>query len=211
MTIEKTREDGLPKVTWTTVDRPGYFGKGREEQEKLCNEKYGKDNWRLAWQTPQGTVLTYDGVIQEYIEGYTEYFRQHLDEAKYLTDNYSFAYDKEIITKEEAFDPYALYQKPGKANQFHHVALNIALEKVLDMPFTGKEAIKVRAGKPNTPIEEWPVGWKWHPGRIPCIHPEEIYNGEFPNQWWEKGSIEDFYQSNKVLQIKSETTQSGER
>jgi len=202
MTKEKPCEKGMSKVNWITVDRPGYFGKNREVQEKLWDEKYGIGNWRLACQTPQGIVLTYDGVIQEYIEGYAEYFRLHPDEAKQITESFAYAYDKELVTKEDAFDPYALYQKPGKANQFHHVAFNIALERVLKSPFKGSEPIKVRAGKPETPIEKWPAGWKWHPGRIPCVHPETITNREFPNQWWEKDSIEDFYQSNKVLQIK---------
>lgn len=202
MSKERSDKEDTSKINWTTIDKPCYFGKSREEQEKVWDEKYGKGNWRLAWETPQDTVLTFDGIIQEYIEGYVEYFRQHPNEAKLITDNYSYAYDKEIVTKKEAFNPHALYQKPGKANQFHHAALNITLEKVLEIPFKGKEPIKVRAGKPGTPVEEWPSGWKWHPGRIPCVHPEMINNMTCPNQWWEKGSIEDLYQSDKVLQIK---------
>lgn len=202
MTKEKLQDNKATLENWVTAERPGYFGKSREEQEKAWDEKYGKGNWRLAWETPQKEALTFDGIIQEYVEGYTEYFRQHPDEAKWITENYAYAYDKEIITKEEAFDPYALYQKQGKANQFHHVALNIALEKVLDTPFKGEEPIKVRAGKPNTPVEQWPAGWKWHPGLIPCVHPEMIQDVTFDNQWWKKGSIEDLYQSDKVLQIK---------
>lgn len=199
---EVISEENISKEKWVTIGSPGYFGKSREEQVKNWNDKYGEGKWRIAWETPQGNVLTYEDIIKEYIEGYAEYFRQHPEEAKFLTDNYSFAYDKEMITKEDAFDPYALYQKPGKVNQFHHVALNISLEKVIGIPFKGSEPIKVRAGKPETPIEQWPDGWKWHPGLIQCIHPELIKDVDFPNQWWGKGSIEDLYQSDKVFQIK---------
>lgn len=190
-----------PKTFWTTVERPGYFGKSREEQEKEWNQKYGKSGWRIAWETPEGEILTFDDIILEYILGYVEYFRQHPDEATYLTGNFSFGYDKELITREQAFDPYALYQKPGKANQFHHVAMNIALENILHLPFQGKEPIKIRAGKPGTPVETWPAGWRWQPGLIPCVHPELIAEVDFPNRWWEKGSIEDLYQSDKVLRV----------
>ncbi len=130
------------------------------------------------------------------------YFRQHPEEADYVTSNFAYAYDKEIITKEEAFDPYCLYNKPGHANQFHNVAMNIALEKMLKMPFKGEIPLKVRAGKPGTPESEWPLGWRWQPGLIPAVHPEEIFDMSFEGQWWERGSIEDFYQCNKALQIR---------
>jgi hypothetical protein len=105
------------------------------------------------------------------------------------------------VSKEEAFDPYALYNRPGAMNQFHNVAMNIALEKVLDMPFRGEVPLKVQAGKRDVPKNLWPLGWSWHPGLIPCAHPEEIFDMNCDGKWWRKGSIEDFYQSNKALQI----------
>ena len=201
MTVENTRETS--KDQWITVERPGYFGKKRAEFEKRWNEEYGEGNWKLVWETPRGNVLDYDGIIQEYIEGYAEYFRSHLDEAEYVTSNFSYCYDKEMVSKDEAFDPYARYNRPGHVNQFHNVAMNIALEKVLGMPFKGEVPLKVRAAKPGTPKEEWPLGWHWQPGLIPSAHPEEIFDMDFEGQWWDKGSIEDFYQCNKALQIRS--------
>jgi len=146
--------------------------------------------------------MNFDQIILEYVLGYAEYFRQHPEEAAYLTDNFSFGYDKEIVTRDQAFDPYALYQKRGKVNQFHHTAMNIALEQYLGIPFKGAEPIQIRAGKPGTSKEDWPLGWRWQPGLIPCVHPELITDIEIPNRWWNKGSIEDLYQSDKVLQAR---------
>lgn len=201
---KKFREERNSKTenSWVITERPGFLGKDREKKEKEWNEKYGEGNWRLVWATADGQVLSYEDIMEEYINGYVEYFKQNPSEAKYLTENFSFAYDKDLITKKEAFDLYALYQKPGKANQFHHVALNIALENKLDMSFKGNEPIKVRMGKPSVPVEEWPLGWKWSPGNIPSTQPENIPDVIFDNSWWEKDSIEDFYQSCKALQVK---------
>lgn len=202
MTQEIKREESLEDA-WVTVERPGYFGKKREEFEERWNKEYGEGNWRLVWETPQGKVLDYDGIIEVYIEGYAEYFRSHRGEAEYVTSNFSYAYDKEMVTREEAFDPYVRYNKPGHVNQFHNVAMNIALEKVLGLTFKGEVPLKVRAAKPGTPFEEWPLGWKWQPGLIPAPNPEEIFDMDFTDQWWTKGTIEDFYQCNKALQIRN--------
>ena len=79
-----------------------------------------------------------------------------------------------MVSKEEAFSPYAKYDKPGTVNQFHNVALNIALEERLGRPFTGSRPIQVREGKPGTDPATWPEGWRWSPGRIAAAHPELI-------------------------------------
>lgn len=106
--------------------------------------------------------------------GYVAYFSGNLSEATLVTDNYSYAYDKDLISKSDAFDIYALYNKPRKPDQFHHVAFNLALERVLRIPFTGARPLQVREGKPGTPESDWPAGWRWSPGRIPCIIPNLI-------------------------------------
>ena len=181
---------------------PGHIGKKRSELESRWNKEYGKGNWKVAWETPQGKILDYSGIIQVYIEGYVEYFKKHPGEADHVTSNFSYCYDKNLVTKEEAFDPYALYNRPGAVNQFHHAAMNKALEEILGIPFKGEVPLKVRSGNPDMPENLWPLGWHWQPGLIPCAHPEEIFDIVFEGQWRKKGSIEDFYQSNKALQIK---------
>lgn len=189
------------KQNWIVIGRPGYQGKNKDEQISAWNKEYGTSGWRLVWQLATGEILGFDEIFQQYIESYTKYFIYHPDEAVYLTENYSYAYDKDIVTKQEAFDPYVLYNQPGKPNQFHNVALNIALEIGLDMPFKGTQPIQVREGKPGTDVSTWPAGWRWSPGRIPAVHPEQIPVIDQPS-WWQSGSIEHLYQAAKVLQIK---------
>ncbi len=186
---------------WETVGRPGYQGKGKDEQIASWNHIYGEGNWRLAWQLADGQVLNFDQVFQHYVEGYILYFENHQEEAIFLTDNFSYGYDKDQVSREEAFNPLALVNQPGRPNQFHHVALNLALELFLGLKFRGTEPIQIREGKPHTDPATWPAGWAWGPGHIPAVNPELIPNSDV-SSWWQKGSIEDLYQSAKILQIK---------
>jgi hypothetical protein len=187
--------------SWITIGRPGYLGKNKDEKLATWDQEFGPGNWRLTWEMATGEVMDYDAVFLQYVESYAQYFLDHPDEAQFLTNNFSYAYDKELIAKEEAFDPHFLFEKPGSPNQFHHVALNLALEIELDLPFKGLEPIQVREGKPGTDPETWPAGWRWSPGQIPAAHPEYIPEQTQPG-WWQPGSIEHLYQATKVLQIK---------
>lgn len=187
--------------SWKTVSRPGYLGKNKEIQYAAWDKEFGQGNWQIAWQLSSGEILGFDQIFQLYVDGYVLYFENHLEEAMFLTDNYSYGYDKDLVSKEEAFNPYALVNVPGRPNQFHNVALNIALEFYLHMEFKGAEPIQIREGKPNTDPSTWPAGWQWGPGRIPSVHPELIPESSLTS-WWQRGSIEDLYQSAKILQIK---------
>lgn len=190
-----------PNQGWKTMERPGYLGKRKEAEFARWNQVYGVDKWRLVNETSQGEILSYNDIIWKiYIPGYTSYFFNHHKEAIHITENYCYAYDKDMITKEQAFNLYALYNKSGIANQFHHVAFNIALEWYLGLPFKGIKPLQVREGKPGTPISQQPKGHLWSPGRIPSLRPDLIPQPAIEG-WWAKGSIEDFYQSTKALQI----------
>lgn len=198
------QQELLPKVNWQTIEHPGYSGKKKDEQIARWNSEYGEGSWRLAWELANGEVLDYEGVIWKvYVPGYVKHFLLNPQEAEFLTQNYSYAYDKDMVSKEEAFDLYALYNKPGRPNQFHNVALNIALEWYLGMPFRGEKPIQVREGKPGIPIEEQPVGYLWSPGRIATVRPDLIPDYPLETVWWHPGTIEDLYQRAKVLQVKA--------
>lgn len=190
--------------SWKTAEHPGYLGSRRTERMDEWTENYGEGNWRLEhWETADGSRLGYNDIIQIYIEGYEKHFKEHADEAQYLITNFSYGYDQDPITKEEAFDPYALYNKPGVANQFHHVAFNKALVVVAEKDFQGSEPIQIREGKPGTPDDQQPLGWKWSPGRIPCATPEIIPQIQLKgDHWWQSGTIEDFYQRAKILEVR---------
>jgi len=182
---------------WTTVERPGYFGEDKDLKIAEWNEIYGEGNWRISHIAADGTELTYEDIIRVYTDGYKEYFNNNPEDLDYLTKHFSYAYDLDMITKAEAYDPYAQYNKPGMINQFHHVALNIAVEE-LGYEFQGEEPVQIRYRKGVPAIIR-----RLSPGKIPCTVPELIPEVSFEKPWWKKDSIEDFYQSTKVLQIKT--------
>ncbi len=191
-----------PKPGWQVVERPGFQGKKKDEQVARWNQQYGEGNWRMAWQLRNGEIYRYEQIFYNfYVAGYVRHFLDHPDEADLLTRQFSFAYDKDLITRQQAFDPYALYNRPHKPNQFHNIALNIALELFLGIPFRGVLPIQVREGKPGTPKEEWPAGWRWSPGRIMAVRQDLIPQNDIQG-WWQPGSIEDVYQAAKVVQVR---------
>jgi len=190
----------LQPVSWQTVERPGYLGKKKDEKFRLWDREFGKGNWRIVNQLVTGEIYSYEDIIYKvYMPGYEAYFLSHPDDLKFITQNFSYAYDKDQIDKDKAFDIYALYNKPGVANQFHHVAFNVAIEQRLGVSFKGSKPLKVREGKPGTPDSQQPDGYKWSPGRIPCTIAQLIPDPHIFG-WWGYNSIEDFYQSTKTLQ-----------
>lgn len=191
----------MSEQEWKIVERPGYLGKRKDFQEAIWNEKYGQGNWRLGWELADQQMMDYEDIFWKvYVAGYTKYFQENTIDARWLTEEFAYGYDKDLISKKEAFDPYALYEKLGFANQFHHVALNIALEWFLGEKFQGKEPIQIREGKPGTDDSTWPLGWRFSPGRIPAVRQDLIPTNNIQG-WWGKGSIEEQYQISKVLLI----------
>lgn len=189
---------------WVTVGRPGFAGRDRDLLIEDMNFRYGEDQWRLVHELGYGRILAdIDQIIRTiFIPGYVAHFIAHPAEAEFLTQNYSYAYDKDLITRAQAFNPGALYRVPEVPNQVHHVALVLALEDFLGLPFRGSEPIKVREGKAGTPKEQWPAGWQWSPGRIAAVRQDLIPQNTGIQGWWAPGTIEDFYQKTKVLQVR---------
>jgi hypothetical protein len=206
MTEQKTSlpsEEEVGQEVWSVITMPEYLGSGEEEKFALWNELFGEGNWRIAWQAENGILLSFEDIFNIYVCGYVAYFDSHPQEVRFLTQRYSYAYAKTPISKEEAFDRDALLQKQEIPNEFHHVALNIALEDVLKKSFKGKNPVQVQKRELKTPVESWPKGWRWHPGRIPCPYPQLIPNDvTFDGKWWDDGSIEDLYQSAMILEVK---------
>lgn len=189
----------MTNETWQTIQQVGYEGKQKDSNRQLWNATFGAGNWRLVWQYANGKLVGFDGVFEEYVLSYTNFFSKNLPLARRVSESYSYTYDKDPIpTKTEAFTPLARVNIPGVANQFHHVALNIALEQRCNLPFQGEFPVQVRLDKPGLP--------ELSPSHIPCIHPDLIPADNSPGEvWWQPGSVEELYQNSKVLQIKVTT------
>ena len=175
-------------------ERPGYLGSDRDRYVEKLNQMYGKDGWRFAWKLKDEQILDYIGVFALFIRSYILYFQNNPDKAHAVTKNFEYICDKDFILKEEAFNPYHLYLKPGYDNQFHHVAINLSLI-LLGYNFKGTIAGQAREGKLLDYLS---------PGRIECCYPDLIPEVEVKNysDMVLRNSIENLYQSAKVIQIR---------
>src|SRR5262245_22367897 len=114
--------------TWQVVGRPGFLGKDREQFVAAANERFGEGDWQIMWQMANGELWTYDQIFwQLYVPGYVAYFLRRPEEAQQLTAKRAYIQDKAVLSANEVFDPHAYYDRPGQPNQFHNVAMNIAL------------------------------------------------------------------------------------
>lgn len=178
------------------VGRPGYLGDRKDEFAAQWDAEYGAGNWWLAWEAPGGEAWQFDDVFWKvYVPGYVAHLLLHPEEARYLATNYAYAIDKDAVTREQAFDPHYLYNQPGRPNQFHNVALNIALEWYLGLSFCGERPIQVRGHGTE--------GERWNPGYIQAVRHDLIPPGYEQQGWWQRGTIEAVYQSTKVLCVRT--------
>lgn len=90
-------------MEWRTIDRPGYFGDKRDELYSEWNEKYGKENWRIAWQWGLQAIEKPEA-LQLYEDGYYEYFKKNLNLLDWLINNFSNVYDTAPSNINSGFD-----------------------------------------------------------------------------------------------------------
>lgn len=178
---------------WETIERPGYFGKKRDELYKNWNKKYGEKKWRLAYQFGDLIVPKKMG-IQIYEDGYYEFFKEDIKTLEWLIFTASDIYDTAPTNIQSGFD-YNNQETPN--NHIHDIAIRRAVAR-LGKWFKGNNLIHVRWKDSE--------GFRVNPGVVKFHLPKLIIPGEIKDYggkgiWWYPNTLEDFYQRNKVLQI----------
>jgi len=176
-------------MTWKTIERPGFFGKNRDGAFNQYNEKYGEGNWRLRW-TWKGKDISYKSACLVYEASYYKDSFTREDLWKELISKAKDVYDHQESNVNSGLD--YLLQEGGST----HIQ-DIAIRRVVlhrGWNFEGDELIQIRSHKTY-----W--GNNLSPGKVPFHLPELIISPHLES-WWDKNSVEDYYQSNKVLEIK---------
>jgi len=176
-------------MEWEIVERPGFFGKKRDEIFRQYDEKFGKDNWRIAWQWNR-EIIPFIAACRVYEEGY--YFDSFKRENLWieLAAAARDVYDHQESDVESGLD--YLVQK-GIATHLQDIAIRNVMSR-REFKFKGDRLIQIRSHS-----EYW--GQNLSPGKVPC-HMSELIVVPHLKGWWDNNSVEDFYQSNKVLQKK---------
>ena len=182
-------------MTWKIVERPGYFGKKRDELHNQWDDEFGEGEWRLAYQLG-GVIVPREMGIQIYEDGYYEFFRKNPEELERIISDASDVYDTAPTNVQSGFD-YSIQETPN--NHLHDIAIRRVVAR-LGRWFKGDSLMEVRWKKSK--------GFDYNPGIVLFHRPDLIVPGEIKDYggkgiWWGKDTIEDFYQRNKVLQVRT--------
>ncbi len=188
---EEYRLTGVEKELsgWETIGRIGYLGSKRDDKRKEYDQEYGKGNWRVVWKI-NDVYVGESGAYALYEDAYFEFLKKNPDVLKQIISSALDVYDNSPSNVNCGLD-YAIQE----TNRTHlqDIAIRRSLIR-LGTWFQGDKLIQIR-DKDGV----HPLSMILSPGRVPFHRPELIEKPEL-NGWWEKSSVESFYQSNRLLQ-----------
>jgi len=179
-------------MTWVTLGRPGYFGKKRDEIHEQYNQTHGKDNWRIMWRWGKEgqIILPFTQACMFYEDAYfiDSFKRETLWLELKVKAKEVYDYDQTDMASGLDY----LIQK-GPATHVQDIAIrNIFFRR--GWAFEGQDILQIRR-------HETYWGSRLSPGKVPFHIPNMIVQPHL-EKWWDYNSVEDFYQSNKIIQVK---------
>lgn len=175
---------------WTSIGRPGFAGKNRDAKEAQLNQTYGQENWRMAHQVGEKFYGWLEALILFYEEAYFEYLKKNPQILDWLCKSASDVYDSAKTNVQSGLD-YNIQE--GTSNHMQDIAVRRVVQR-LGRKFEGTALLQIRGRKSK--------GACLSPGVVPFHKPDFILQPELQS-WWEPGSIESFWQSNKILLVKT--------
>lgn len=176
---------------WQFVERPGYFGRRRDQRHAEFNAKYGVGNWRLVHRVGDAAYDFDEACRGFYEESYYQWLTDRPDEVDFICsfgeciDNApSNILAGTDYTHQEAY-----------SNHIQDIAVRNVLKR-LDRWFEGDadRVLVIRSQDSN--------GYRFGPGNIPFHAPDLIWQPELCPRWANSRSVEAFWQSNKWLQAR---------
>lgn len=179
-------------MKWALVRRPGYFGRKRDEKVAALNQEFGVDNWRLVWKLSDTIRLDFRQACKLCYEfSYFKYLRTRPEDLEFIC-SFGECIDNAVsniqsgcdYTKQEAFSTHI--QDIAVRNVLKHLNLKFLGESHKVLVIRSKDS----------------QGYRFGPGNIPFAFPELIDPASKCPKWANKGSVEDFWQSNKWIEVK---------
>ena len=166
------------------LGRPGYSGTQGKQRRKRCDHLFGEEGWRTmhVWKR---ALLDRGGATLLYEQAYEHEFEANPRLLAWVTE-YGEVYDNSLTNLGSGCDYGA-----QEASSTH--LQDIAVRRVLlrkGLLFRGTKLLEIRGPSSS--------GYRLNPGQIGFHVPEHIVQPPVEG-WWKAGSIEDFWQSNKVL------------
>lgn len=177
-------------MNWVNDHRPGYFGRRRDMIVREYNDLHGRKGWRLAWVVGDKTYSFEEACTAFYEKSYFEHLKNKPEELKFLCsfgeciDNAPTNVQSGLdYTKQESYSTHI--QDIAVRNVMH--SLGLRFEGPPDKILT------IRSADSN--------GYRYGPGNIPLFDPNLITQPSMSPSWANKGTVEDFWQSNKWVQV----------
>lgn len=177
-------------LTWTTLERPGYFGSKRDAIFREYDLQYGFANWRIAWVVNDHVITREEGVMV-YEDAYYEFFKTNPDVLAQLVETAYDVYDDALTNVDSGLD---YTSQETDRTHLQDIAIRRCVLR-LGARFHGTSLLRIRDKDGLHPLS-----LTLSPGQVPFHHPEWIVRPALTG-WWAVDSVESFYQSNKVLQV----------
>lgn len=176
---------------WLLCGRLGYVGAARQKRQQANDRLFGAGNWRVAhlW---QNKVIERSDALTIYEEAYFQYLSTNPEVVERLCTTASEVYDIAPSNVESGED-YERQECP--AVHLQDIAVRRCLRR-LSRRFEGDHLVQIRGHETE--------GYLLNPGVVPFHETAAILRPNLGHDnWWKPGSIEDFWQSNKVLLVRT--------
>jgi hypothetical protein len=185
-------------VGWVNEARPGYFGREREQRRQEYDAQYGVGRWRIVWQIGE-RVGGFGEVVMLYEDAYVLYLTQRIDLLDQLIAEAAEVYDDAPSNVASGLDYTA--QETAQTH-LQDIAIRRSLVR-LGRVFRGSRLIQIRGAAATPPVH--PLSLELFPARVPFHRLDWICRPYMEGWWTREGSatsVEGFYQSNKLLQVR---------
>lgn len=173
---------------WKSVLRPGYVGSSKQAAARELDQRYGPGRWRIAYGW-HGETITREQALDHYTAAYEVWLKKNPELLDWLVRTASDVYD---IAPEDVRSGTDYSIQRGAAVHLQDIAVRLAVQR-LGRKFEGTRLIRIRGKRAE--------GSCLSPGVVPFHEPEAIAQPELKG-WWGPGTVESFWQSNKVLQVR---------
>ena len=183
-------------LRWQNDHRPGYFGRERDKKIAEFNERFKEGNWRIVWRVEyaaQSYGVSTDflaACINYYEKSYLEYLSKRKPDVDYIC-SFGECIDNSPTNVASGLD---YTKQESYSTHIQDIAIRNVLRK-LGRRFEGPaDKILVIRGEETE-------GFRFGPGNIPFYNPALITQPSLVPAWAKPGSVEDFWQSNKWVQV----------
>ena len=175
----------LPRHEWIVREKPGYFGYQKHKLHEELQSRYGP--YRIAYLWGE-TLITRASALQLYEDSYHHFLRENEELLDWLITEAADVYDNHVSNVRSGLD-YAA-QEPNLSTHLQDIAVRRSLIR-LGGWFKGRRLIQIRGLNSEAYV--------LNPGLVPFHRPDRIAHPAWTADWCRPGSVESFWQSNKVV------------